>query len=325
MNTLRGFLTPRRSGHIWANRPINVRLAKWFAVVHVLALAAAVYVYVFGVTLETLCVLGVWFLCRHLSIRVGVHSLYSHRAFKVRPTHLGRGWEYWNAAWFGGTFQGHLDWWAVLHRIHHAFSDLPRDPYSVLDGFLWAHTGWILRAPTELRPGEGKDLADNPAIVWQKKHYLAVAIIVALVLPAAITMVLAGIFEGVSGLLRGFVEGFLVVGWFGLCIQYHFTWCINSAAHMWGCNRFGHRTARSNPLLLGLQTMGEGSAHDRHHGAPRDYRIDPRWWAPDIGKWYIWLLSDEGPLGKYSVFCELQRVSDEEARAHNKKHRARKM
>ncbi len=322
--------TPARGDHVWASRPIDMRLIHWFSVVHALATLAIIYMLFFGALWLTVGVSITLFCLRHLSIRIGSHSYYSHRAFKTRTYRS----QYAIATLFSGTFQNFLDIWAEFHAIHHAFSDSIRDPYSVVDGFGWAHMGWIPRAPYEVELQHLPELATNPVVQWQRRNYLKIAVIVAFFVPTAIialgagtyALLTEGVYAGLLALSRGFVEGVLIAGWFTLCLQYHFTWCVNSVAHTWGSARHGHKTARDNPPL-GLVTAGEGSAHGRHHQAPTDYRIDPRWWAFDPGKWVIWLLSDECFrwffLDKHAPFYDLQRVPQTVVEARVERRRTR--
>src|SRR5262245_54781964 len=72
-----------------------------------------------------------------ISITGGYHRYYSHRAFKahpfVEPFLL----------FFGSmSAQGSVLRWGYDHRVHHAFVDTDKDPYSINKGFWYAHCLW---------------------------------------------------------------------------------------------------------------------------------------------------------------------------------------
>ncbi|MBI4067821.1 hypothetical protein HY413_00225 [Candidatus Kaiserbacteria bacterium] len=278
--------SPYRAAHI------QPRLIAWFTMVHILALAGLVHLVqmlvagFYASTLATLTLATTLFFLRHLSITVGAHRYYSHRSFKVSNPFV----EYVMVTLFTGCFQHDVLFWGAKHRDHHRFSDKLGDPYSVKDGAGHAHTWWIFY-DIPVKPGTAPDLEVNPVVQWQRRHYLKIAIAVAFVVPTA----LAALWSDALG-------GFLVAGWLCLAVQYHATWCINSVAHLWGERRYGHPTARSLPML-GIPTVGESTAHDRHHKWPRDYRILPGsiW---DIGQWAILLGA------KLGVFYDLKTFSD---------------
>jgi len=96
---------------------------------------------------------------------------------------------------------------------------------------------------------------------------------------------------------------FLLAGVLRLVLNHHFTFFINSLAHIWGTQPYNdNNTARDNPVLAFL-TYGEGY-HNFHHIFDRDYRNAVRWWQWDPTKWLICSLSWVGLTRK------LQKVPD---------------
>lgn len=253
-------------------RPFRYDLLAWFSAVHVGAAAAVYYLALVRWNTPTVVMACTLFLLCHLSITMGPHRLYAHAAYKAHPV-----LEMVLLVLFSGTIQSSALWWSAYHIRHHLFSDTEQDPYTVKHGLLWAHCLWLLYSTDEVPP-QGRRLMRNPLLVWQHKQHVRLGLLIGLLLPTAL-----------GALWGDWLGGLLVGGFLRLCAQYHATWCINSVSHSFGHRRYGG-TATTNPLL-GIPTVGEGSAHDRHHCAPGDYRIDPRWWAPDIGKWVIWLCS----------------------------------
>jgi stearoyl-CoA desaturase (delta-9 desaturase) len=96
---------------------------------------------------------------------------------------------------------------------------------------------------------------------------------------------------------------FLLGGLLRLVVNHHFTWFINSLAHMWGTQPYtDENTARDNPVLAFL-TYGEGY-HNFHHIFQNDYRNGVKWWHFDPTKWLIALMSWLG------LASNLKRVPD---------------
>ena len=173
--------------------------------------------------------------------------------------------------------------WASQHRTHHRFvDDVERDPYSAKRGFWFSHMGWILR---NYKSGENdfsnaRDLERDPMVMFQHRYYLPLTL---------------GDEHRRCRLRIGWAVGdmwgvFLLAGLLRLVVNHHFTWFINSLAHMWGSQPYtDENTARDNGWLA-LLTYGEGY-HNFHHIFQNDYRNGVRWWQWDPTKWLIAALS----------------------------------
>ena len=215
-----------------------------------------------------------------IAITAGYHRLWSHRAYSA----------HWSVRLFYMIFgamalQNSILIWGSQHRTHHRFvDDWDKDPYSAKRGFWFSHMGWILRNyPSGVNDfSNAKDLERDPIVMFQHRHYLALALSTNIGLPIAI------------GWAVGDVWGvFLLAGLLRLVINHHFTWFINSLAHMWGSQPYtDENTARDNPLLA-FVTYGEG-CHNFHHIFQNDYRNGVKWWQFDPTKWLIATLSFMG-------------------------------
>ena len=215
-----------------------------------------------------------------MSITAGYHRLWSHKAYKAHP--LLR-----VIFALGGAcaLQNDILTWASGHRRHHQFVDNnDHDPYSASRGFWFSHIGWILR---NYKSGAEdysnvKDLMKDPIVVWQKKHYLTLLLVMNIGLPAFL------------GLVHGdIIAGLLLGGLLRLVLSQHVTYLINSIAHMWGQQPYSeNNSARDNPILA-FFTYGEGY-HNYHHTFQWDYRNGIQWWHFDPTKWMISLLSFAG-------------------------------
>ena len=242
-------------------------LVPWYGIVHGYSVASVV------VALALLWAGG-------LAITAGYHRLWSHRTY--------------NAHWtvrilymlFGAmSLQNSILIWGSQHRTHHRYvDDWDKDPYSAKRGFWFSHMGWILR---DYPSGENdfsnaRDLERDPIVMFQHRWYVPLTIFM------NIPFVLA------LGWLVGDVWGvFLLGSVLRLVVNHHFTWFINSLAHMWGTQPYtDENTARDNPALAFL-TYGEGY-HNFHHIFQNDYRNGIRWWHWDPTKWLIAALSFTG-------------------------------
>jgi stearoyl-CoA desaturase (delta-9 desaturase) len=215
-----------------------------------------------------------------VSITAGYHRLWSHRAYGA----------HWSVRLFFMLFgamslQNSILIWSSQHRTHHRFvDDWDKDPYSARRGFWFSHMGWILRNYPSGRNdfSNARDLERDPLVMFQHRYYLPLALAMNIVLPLAL------------GWAVGDVWGvFLLAGLLRLVVNHHFTWFINSLAHMWGTQPYtDENTARDNGALAFL-TYGEGY-HNFHHIFQNDYRNGVRWWQFDPTKWLIAMLSAMG-------------------------------
>jgi stearoyl-CoA desaturase (delta-9 desaturase) len=239
----------------------------WYGIVHGYSLASVV------IALALLWAGG-------LAITAGYHRLWSHRTY--------------NAHWtvrvvymlFGAmSLQNSILIWGSQHRTHHRFvDDWDKDPYSAKRGFWFSHMGWILRDyPSGVNDfSNARDLERDPIVMFQHRWYVPLTIFM------NVPFVLA------LGWLVGDVWGvFLLGSVLRLVVNHHFTWFINSLAHMWGSQPYtDENSARDNPALAFL-TYGEGY-HNFHHIFQNDYRNGIRWWHWDPTKWLIATLSFMG-------------------------------
>jgi len=225
-----------------------------------------------------------------ISITAGYHRLWSHRAYQA----------HWSVRLFFALFgamalQNSILIWGSQHRTHHRFvDDVDRDPYSAKRGFWFSHMGWILRDYPSGKNDftNAKDLERDPIVMFQHRWYLPLTLAMNIVLPLAL------------GWAVGDMWGvFLLGGLLRLVVNHHFTWFINSLAHMWGSQPYtDENTARDNPALAFL-TYGEGY-HNFHHIFQNDYRNGVKWWHFDPTKWLI------ASLAWLGLASHLKRVPD---------------
>jgi len=215
-----------------------------------------------------------------MAITAGYHRLWAHKTYEahiiLRVLYM-----------IFGTMalQNSAFVWCSGHRRHHLYvDDNDRDPYSAKRGFWFSHIGWMVRHYPSGNPDFRNipDLKRDPLLAFQHRYYIPLALVTNIGFPLA------------AGWLVGDVIGtFLLAGVLRLVLSHHFTFFINSLAHMWGKRPYtDENTARDNALLAFL-TFGEGY-HNFHHIFAHDYRNGVRWWQWDPTKWLIAALQ---PLG----------------------------
>lgn len=208
-----------------------------------------------------------------IGIGSGYHRLWSHRAYEAGPVLQ------WFLAIVGGmSLQNSILIWSARHRVHHRYvDDNDKDPYSIGRGFWFAHIGWMLK---DYQSGEVDysvvpDLQKNEIVMWQHRHYLELVLATNILLPLGI------------GFLVGDPLGvFLLAGLARLVLNHHFTFFINSLAHMWGDQPYTDENTAKDNWIISIFTYGEGY-HNFHHLFQSDYRNGVRWYAIDLNKWFI--------------------------------------
>ena len=254
--------------------PINWTNMLLFSITPLLAVSLVpLYAYFYGFDLHEFIVFMLLMGFCGISITAGYHRLWSHKAYKAHPILR-------VIFALGGAcaLQNDVLHWASGHRRHHQFVDNnDRDPYSAGNGFWFSHIGWILRHYPSGKEdfSNVKDLLKDPIVVWQHRHYLKLLLLTNIALPAFL------------GFLHGdIIAALLLSGLLRLVLSQHFTYFINSLAHMWGYQPYSKgNSARDNPLIA-LFTYGEGY-HNYHHTFQWDYRNGIKWWHYDPTKWII--------------------------------------
>ena len=166
-----------------------------------------------------------------LGITIGSHRLWAHKSYSASFT-----WRVifmllnsgnWNINW--GANQGSIYHWSRDHRLHHKFSDTDLDPHSMKRGFFFSHVGWLLVKKTPELVTEGQkidisDLKNDPVVMFQKRHYLLLSIIMCFILPTMLYYFIAH-----TPLWASFCLSYL-----SYSILLNATWCVNSVCHMFG-------------------------------------------------------------------------------------------
>ncbi|GAB0100387.1 hypothetical protein DMENIID0001_164200 [Sergentomyia squamirostris] len=197
-----------------------------------------------------------------LGVTMGAHRHFTHKTFKAttatrRVLML----------LFILNGQNSLWEWSRDHRQHHKYSDTDADPHNASRGFIFSHVGWLLsrKHPLVIKYGRDIDMSDLEADSWimfQKKHFLLIYVLISILLPCIMPVLLWNEHPIVS----------LFVMYFGrTTVGFNVTWLINSLAHISGMRPYDKNLLPAQNQFVSFFALGEGW-HNYHHAFPWDYR-----------------------------------------------------
>ena len=263
------------SEHIAKPTNINFINSSFLIGTPILAVTSLIYYSMnYGISWFEPVIFFFFYFASGLSITAGYHRLFSHRTHKGEwPLRL------FYALFGAAAFQNSAIKWCSDHRRHHLKTDEDEDPYSVTDGFIWAHIGWVMVDQGDDTVEHVEDLEADKILAWQDRHIFLIGFLVGIVLPGLVGFALLG---NMHGLLGGMIYG----GFLRVVIVHHATFLINSAAHTWGTQPYSTANTSKDSPLLSFFTFGEGY-HNFHHTFQADYRNGHRWYHWDPSKWLI--------------------------------------
>lgn len=226
-------------------------------------------------------------------VTAGRHRMVTHNSFRAHPI----------LRWVltsGGdaSTQGLTRVWAAVHLFHHQTSDEPNDPHSpfkyvvpgkpllqqkwaIFKGFLWAHVGWLIFPPAQIRLiVQGAKAATSKGELIQAVFFSIAGFLV--------PMVITGALEGWTLQTMATAASFAALRAFTIS---NVTWSTNSLTHLVGNNPFKSLSTdkSKNFWLIGLLGLGEGW-HNNHHAFPRSAFHGLTWWQVDFTGVLIWVL-----------------------------------
>lgn len=225
-----------------------------------------------------------------ISITAGYHRLYAHKSYNAAlPVRI------FFALFGAGAVEGSIKWWGHSHRVHHRFTDTPRDPYDARRGLWYSHMGWMLLKanPKNRARADISDLTADWVVNFQHRHYLLIMLFMSLGVPTLI----AGL--GWNDYWGGFIYGGVIKSF----VIQQATFCVNSLAHWIGVQPFDDRRTPRDHVVTALVTFGEGY-HNFHHEFPSDYRNALKWYQYDPTKIIIWSLSKVGLAWNLKKFSQ---------------------
>lgn len=225
-----------------------------------------------------------------MSITAGYHRLFAHKAYDANPLI-----KLFFLVFGAAAFQNSVLKWGSDHRVHHTKVDTEADPYSIQEGFFYAHMGWVfLKKNSEIKERYAKDFLSDKLVMWQHKYYIPIAVLAGLVFPATLGQLF----------FNSWLGGLAVGGFARVVMVHHCTFFINSLCHCIGSTPYTDTNSAKDSWFMALFTFGEGY-HNFHHFFQADYRNGIRWYQYDPTKWLIRTLQSMGLASK------LKRTSQE--------------
>ena len=248
-----------------------------FLVIH-LSCIAVIWV---GFSLPALMICIISYLVRMFAITGFYHRYFSHRTFKTSRLLQCI------FAFIGGTaVQRGAIWWASHHRSHHKLSDKPGDAHSPhTNSFLTSHMTWFLqKGHFATDPRNVQDLTHFPELRFLDRFDMLAPLLYAIGL-YGVGKYLSSIGVNCTG-SQALVWGFCI----STVFLYHFTFSINSLAHLFGKKTYPTKDNSRNNWWLALFTLGEGW-HNNHHFWPTTVRQGFKPFEIDITFYLLWLMS----------------------------------
>ncbi|XP_076904730.1 palmitoyl-monogalactosyldiacylglycerol delta-7 desaturase, chloroplastic-like [Bidens hawaiensis] len=248
-------------GRKW--RKLDIKMASGIFILHVLALFAP---FTFSWDAFWLALLF-YFLTGMLGITLCYHRLLSHHSFKLPK------WLEYTCAYLGvQAIQRDPMYWASIHRYHHQYVDLEKDPHTPTYGFWFSHMGWLFDSNYIMEKYQARnnieDLKSQAFYRFIKRTYMY------------------HIF-GFAALVYAW-GGFPYLVWI---MGVRTAWCyqgiflVNSACHIWGERVWNTNDLSKNNWWVAIVSFGEGW-HNNHHAFEYSARHGFEWWQIDL-TWYM--------------------------------------
>ncbi|KAD6794626.1 hypothetical protein E3N88_05522 [Mikania micrantha] len=202
-----------------------------------------------------------------LGITMCYHRLLAHHSLKLPK------WLEYTFAYLGVlAIQRDPIYWVSIHRYHHQYVDLEKDPHTPTYGFWFSHMGWLFDSGYIMEKYQERknveDLKNQAFYRFIKRTYMW------------------HIF-GFGALVYAW-GGFPYIVWIlGVRITwgYHVTFLVNSACHIWGKRAWNTNDLSRNNWWVAMVTFGEGW-HNNHHAFEYSARHGLEWWQIDVS-WYM--------------------------------------
>jgi stearoyl-CoA desaturase (delta-9 desaturase) len=285
------------------------------ALVHVMALLVAPFFF----TWRAWIFMDVAFIGSLYALGMFHHMLLTHRSFRC-PKWLEYAGSLFATLTWRGPFAGPVRYVAI-HRIHHAYSDTPRDPHSPRDGVWHAMMAWFWRMPEGLSKPElyeryCGDVAADPWHRFLDRNVNSLQLLWA-IFCFAFGALGPAVLVGEPSLENGF--RFFVYGVFVKTI-----WCLyvgnavdwlNHAPHPGGYRSYETSDTSTNSFMLAaIHWGGAVSWHNNHHANPAYFTVTRKWWEFDLHYLFLTALSKLGLVWDIRVLDERGLLIEEPAR-----------
>ena len=227
------------------------------------------------------------FLAAHWYLSLFMQTFLQHRYAAHGAFSMSKGWErffYLLAYLTQGSAYVSPRAYAIMHRMHHAYTDTEKDPHSPMFDDNMFKLMWharqvssqIYKGKFEVEQRFTKNLPDWPLLdkignsVWSRLGWIAVYVMIYIQFaPSA--------------------WWFLLLPIHILTVPLHGT-IINWFAHKYGSRNFEVKNTSTNLFKVDLLMMGE-AYHNNHHKYPSAVNFGYRWYEIDPTYWMIRLLN----------------------------------
>jgi fatty-acid desaturase len=254
----------------WKPVPRKEGVFAFLLIIHVLAIVGIILFPLPSLKVLGLAALFVAF--GGLGTTVCYHRMLAHKTLKTN-----RFIEQMLIFWAVFNASGHPASWVAYHRQHHSTTDTPNDISSPKQGgFWWAHLRWLYQTPPADRQRWAPEVDRGIYKIWGYAET-----------PVIILSIFIGPILGLGWM------GFFWLGAIRLVYTLHMQCFVNSLTHL---DHVAEGDSSKNVWWLGpfqLTAWGE-NWHKNHHTHAGSARLGLRWWQPDIGWYFIWMLEAMG-------------------------------
>ncbi|XP_025830435.1 acyl-CoA Delta(11) desaturase [Agrilus planipennis] len=194
-----------------------------------------------------------------LGVTAGAHRLWAHQSYVAEP-----GLKVFLMLCQTLAGQGTIYDWVRVHRLHHKYFATEKDPFNPSRGFWYAHIKGLLKRPSAtheklLNEVDMSDIEKDNVVMFQKKFYWLIFIIVSIVLPLNTPIE----YWNENFFCTLFVAGALRYG-----LTQNFAWFIHSGSRLWGLQKDEKNPPDSNIVFFITKSYWP----QYHYIAPWDYR-----------------------------------------------------
>jgi len=167
--------------------------------------------------------------------------------------------------------------WAWMHRVHHRYTETPKDPHCHRHMGFWKALLCLKYVDMQDRRVSVRDVVRDPIMFWVHTHYFLLNALygLGLLLFGGPEWLLAVYI--VPAALHSFVVGF----------------CLSIMSHSWGYQNYPDNDHSKNSWLCNILSVGEGW-HNNHHTFPSQWNLQHRWWELDPTAMFIRLIKKRG-------------------------------
>ncbi|XP_023027578.2 acyl-CoA Delta-9 desaturase [Leptinotarsa decemlineata] len=195
----------------------------------------------------------------HIGVAAGAHRLWAHQSYKAN------GFLRFILILFqtlSGT--GSVYDWVRKHRLHHKHFGTDLDPFNPSKGWFYAHFQSVAlnlspAQEKELKSIDMDDLEDDKMVMFQKKWYIPLYIIITLLLPVNAPAEYWG---------ENIYASVFILGWFRCAINLQLGWLIHSATQIWGLKPGEKFPCDTNLVFI----INKSNWLSYHYMAPWDYQ-----------------------------------------------------